>query len=286
MNVGKDKYYPGGPTCQYKGKTVDCLTFVSESGGITGDILVAILTYFDAMDLFPRSPEGPTPCLIVDGHQSRLDPKFVDYINTHGHKWKVCLGVPYATTLWQVGDASEQNRMIKSEWYREKAKLLVWKNEHGLLRAIGAEDVMPLLNKIFFRVYGNVAANKKAVADRGWYLPNHKLLEHPTFTVEQRGYNSTNAVSLPCLNVETGLVGSVIDRIIHHRSKSDGAKKAAEKRKLTSENILDNIKKSQRLTSCILTLNGAHSLNDPRFLAPYSERRDADAVRIEKMQSK
>jgi hypothetical protein len=286
MNVGKGKYYPGGPTCQYNGKTVDCLTFVSESGGITGDILVAILTYFDAMELFPRSPEGPTPCLIVDGHQSRLDPKFVDYINTHGHKWKVCLGVPYATTLWQVGDASEQNGMVKSEWYREKAKLLVWKNEHGLPRAIRAEDVMPLLNKVFFRAYGNVAANKKAVADRGWYPPNRKLLEHPTLTVEQRGNSSTNVVTLPSLNVETGLAGSVIDRIIHHRSKSDGAKKAAEKRKLTSENIVDNIKKSQRLTSGVLTSNGVHSLNDPRFLAPYRERRDAEAARIEEAKSK
>ena len=100
---------------------------------------------------------------------------------------------------------------------------------------------MPLLNKIFFRAYGNVAANKKAVADRGWYPPNRKLLEHPSLTVQQKSNNSINAVTLPCLNVETGLAGSVIDRIIHHRSKSDGAKKAAEKRKLTSENILDNI---------------------------------------------
>jgi hypothetical protein len=88
-----------------------------ESDGITGDILVAILTYFDGMELFPRSPKGPTPSLIVDGHQSHLDPKFVDCINTHGHKWKIYLGVPYATTLWQVGDASKQNGKVKSEWY-------------------------------------------------------------------------------------------------------------------------------------------------------------------------
>jgi hypothetical protein len=79
--------------------------------------------------------------------------------------------------------------------------------EHGLPRAITAEDVMSLFKKIFFRAYGNVAANKKAVADSGWYPPNHKLLEHPVFTVEQRGDNSTNAITLPCLNVETELAG-------------------------------------------------------------------------------
>ena len=56
MNVGKGKYYPGGPTCQFNGKKVHGL---SENGGITGDILVAILTYFDAMEVFPHSPKGP-----------------------------------------------------------------------------------------------------------------------------------------------------------------------------------------------------------------------------------
>ena len=167
INFGEGRYYPGGPTCKYNGKVVDCLTFISESGGITGDILVEILTYFDQIDLFPRVPGGPIPFLVVDGHQSRLYPKFVEYINDHDHRWKVCLGVPYATTLWQVGDASEQNGMVKLEWYREKAKLLVWKYEHNLPCAIYPQDVMPLLNKIFYKAYNNITNNKKAVAARG-----------------------------------------------------------------------------------------------------------------------
>jgi hypothetical protein len=49
---------------------------------------------------------------------------------------------------------------------------------------------------------------------------------------------------------------------------------------------MENIKKSQRLTSGVLTSNGVHSLNDPRFLAPYHEHRDADAARIEEKISK
>ncbi len=103
---------------------VDCLVFTSESGRITGEILVEILTYFDSIDLFPRVSGGPIPLLIVDGHQSCLAPIFVEYINDKKHPWMVCLGVPYATTLWQVGDASEQNGMVKLEWYREKKELL------------------------------------------------------------------------------------------------------------------------------------------------------------------
>ena len=105
------RVYPGGPKCNYNGKLVDHLTYILESGGITGDILIEILKYFVETDLFPRLPGGIIPALIVDGHQSRLDPKFVEYINDVGHHWKVCLGVPYAITLWQVGDASE-----KMEW--------------------------------------------------------------------------------------------------------------------------------------------------------------------------
>ena len=81
LNFGEGKYYPGGPTCKYNGKVVDCLTFISESGGITGNILVDILTYFDQIDLFPHVSGGPIPFLVVDGHQSWLYPKFVEFIN-------------------------------------------------------------------------------------------------------------------------------------------------------------------------------------------------------------
>ena len=160
MNLGKGKYYPGGLTSTFNGKTVDCLTYVFQSIGITGDILVDILTYFDQIELFPRVEGGPIPVLIVDGHQSRLDPKFVDYINNKKHPWRVCHGILYATTLWQVGDASEQNGMVKLEWYREKSKFLVWKYEHNLPRAIYPQDVMPLLNKIFYKAYNNITNNK------------------------------------------------------------------------------------------------------------------------------
>jgi hypothetical protein len=57
-NFGEGKYYPGGPKCKFNGKVVDCLTFSSESGGISGDILVDILKYFDQIDLFPRVMVG------------------------------------------------------------------------------------------------------------------------------------------------------------------------------------------------------------------------------------
>ena len=69
-NVGKGIYFPSGPKCKYNEKEEGYLTFASESGGISGKILVEILEYFDKIDLFPCVPGGPIPMLIVDGHQS------------------------------------------------------------------------------------------------------------------------------------------------------------------------------------------------------------------------
>ena len=50
------------------------------------------------------------PFLLLDGHQSRLELPFLQYINDEkkeGHKWMVCIGVPYATHFWQVADSNE-----------------------------------------------------------------------------------------------------------------------------------------------------------------------------------
>ncbi len=184
VNFGEGKYYPGGPTCKYDGKVVDCLAYTSKSSGISGEILVEILTYFDSIDLFPHVPGRPIPMLIVDEHQSHLAPVFVEYINNKNNTWKVCLGISYATTLWQLGDASEQNGMVKLEWYPEKREPLSWKYSNNLPHAICPEDVMPLMNKIFYKSYDNFANNKKAVAIRGWYPPNMVLLEHPSLVAD------------------------------------------------------------------------------------------------------
>ena len=272
-NLGEGKSYPGGPKCFYNGKTVQCLTYASKSGGISGLILVQILSEFDKIDLFPRVP-GLMPMLVIDGHQSRLDPLFIEYVNNARHRWKVCLGVPYATTLWQVGDASEQNGKAKIEWYREKAHLVKWKTQHNFRCSIDPEDIMPLVNKIFHKSYGNVNANLKAVADRGWYPANRKLLDHPSLhTVEDVP---------PTLNVEDGMGASILDRMIHHRSRSEGARKAAEKRKRTHDSVMANIRDSRRLTAGILTSNGVHSLDDPDFLGPFRQRQKDRAEKLDK----
>ena len=302
MNFDEGKYYPGGPKCHYKGKEIDCLTFASEGGGINGGILVEILKYFDGIDLFPCVPGGPIPMLVVDGHQSRLDPLFIKYINDPGHKWKICFGVPYATVLWQVGDASEQNGKFKIEWYLAKGHLMTFKFDLLLPRQLHATDIIPLLNKVFHKSYDDVASNLKAVADRGWYPANRKLLEHPDLTddtaksltvdaaetaIEDASENSTtdstasstpsqqnnSSTSFITLNIHSGLGATMLDRMINDRARNAGAKKAAEERKRRGGTALQNLKEAKKLSTGILASNGVHSLSDPRFLEAYNAKR-------------
>jgi hypothetical protein len=83
----------------FRGKEVPCsYHHISRSGGITGDILVSILEKLDALEVYSREEDQPIPMIILDGHESRLDPSFIAYINDPSHtRWVICLGVPYAT---------------------------------------------------------------------------------------------------------------------------------------------------------------------------------------------
>ncbi len=121
----------------------------SKSGGITTDILMKVLKHFDVKKVFPCDADDSIPFLLVYGHNTRLDPKFVEYIDDNVHCWKVCLGVQYATLLWQVGDSAENNDTFETEWYCQKDALLLWKYERGLGCVISHHNVIPLINLVF-----------------------------------------------------------------------------------------------------------------------------------------
>jgi hypothetical protein len=53
---------------------------------------------------------------------------FVEYI--HGdYGWTVCIGVPYGTILWQVGDSKHQNGQYKDKSKEGKEKALTMKTK-------------------------------------------------------------------------------------------------------------------------------------------------------------
>ena len=91
---------------------------------MTSDILVDILSYLEDLKVCERKDGEPTPFLIVDGHESRLSPNFIKYINNKETKWFVSIRVPYLTHFWQVADSDALNGAFKISWVREKRKLI------------------------------------------------------------------------------------------------------------------------------------------------------------------
>ena len=82
-----------------------------------------MLTKLDQLKKFPRD-NGTLPFLIADGHGSRFELPFLDYICNPEHEWAMCIGVPYGTVLWQVGDSPEQNGAMNMASVKNKRDIM------------------------------------------------------------------------------------------------------------------------------------------------------------------
>ena len=131
-NYGEGKWFPGGPTCNFRGHRIPCYVTATPKGSITSEVLRDMLKRIDSSGVFPRGPSQPTPFLLLDGHGSRLELPFLSYVNDPMHKWVVCIGVPNGTSLWQVGDSTEQNGCFKMYCSEYKNKLTSKKLELGI----------------------------------------------------------------------------------------------------------------------------------------------------------
>ena len=128
--MGPGRPFPGGPVCDFNGRKIPSFVTRSESGGITPEILVEILQHLDTHGVTNQIEGDPPPCLIVDGHGSRLSVPFLHYINNldengekvpgANHRWKVYIGLPNGTAFWQIADSSYINGRFKVQMRREK----------------------------------------------------------------------------------------------------------------------------------------------------------------------
>ena len=205
-NSGPGKYYPGGPECTFRGKRVPAFICWHESASITTQILVEALKTLDSYDLFPRS-SGVKPFLMLDGHKSRLELPFLQYINTPRDHWVVCIGVPYDTALWQVGDSKEQNGSFNIAMYKVKKEMLEMKDELGMHDdGLLDTNLMPLINTAWQQSFARRVKNLNALADRGWNPLNKNLLRHEdlraTMTTLEKSscYHLSNEIVTPQRN--------------------------------------------------------------------------------------
>ena len=182
QNYGCNKYFPGLLVCKFQGRTIHPQVYVSPHGGITGEILLQVFKRIDELDLFPRD-NGVYPCVLLDGHNSRLYEPFIKYINSPTTKWGFILGIPYGTSYWQVADTTYLNGWFKCLWYREKKKLVTFKAIRGLPINMGVTDIVPCLRPALEGSFGVIENVKKALSICGWNPLNRGALVHPDMVI-------------------------------------------------------------------------------------------------------
>jgi hypothetical protein len=179
-NSGPGKAFLGARTCHFCGKDVPAVVLAcSPKGSITSNILREDFQYLDGLGIYERVvPGGPSPLVLLDARDSRLQVPFLRYVNQEDHKRKVCIGLLNGTIKWQVGDSSEQNGQSKTEMKRVKGKLVLYKTRIGMETKIAKSDPIPLFNLVWPKLFAMKSTNKNAIHDQGWCPANRKFLLH------------------------------------------------------------------------------------------------------------
>lgn len=257
-NTGRGKRHPEGPECVFKGISVPCFCGCSESGSITSQLLAAMLKFMDDLNLFDRS-DGVPPFLLLDGHGSRFELPFLEYITCKDHEWKVSIGVPYGTSYWQVGDSTEQNGCFKMALTRAKRNLVEKKESWGLEGTIEKTDIVSIVTYAWERSFARQSTNIKAVAERGWGPLNYNLLLHPEINLTNNNTNRlVSAIQPEELNLTEGLSGTLTNKIVLFRNREaartgENATELLRQRKKTAQ---EAIAQGRRLTAGLHVASG------------------------------
>ena len=320
-NSGPGKYYPGGAVCEFNGKKIPPFVRWHESGSITSEILKEALQTLDHLNIFNRD-ECLSPLLLLDGHSSRLELPFLQYINNPKDHWVTCIGVPYGTALWQVGDSKEQNGSFNIGMTKAKQKLIEKKECLGLPPSLVDTDLMVLINSAWSKSFARRDKNIKAIADRGWNPLNRALLldqdlratmtrqekmkekhhdsniilpstnasddcTQTTVTISTAGDDELNNQN-ERLNFNHGTAAFCIDAIVSHGD----LQKARERIKsdhLRGKSIKEKLEAAKRVTSGIVFASGTSRLGKTVFdvCKENQERRKAEIMdKIKKEEAK
>jgi hypothetical protein len=259
----------GGPKCTYLGKTIPSFVCSAPNASITSELLVEMLSTIDKSGIFSRSEEEGVPFLLIDGHHSRTRLPFLKYVNNPDHQWKVCIGVPYATHMWQPHDSSELNGTFKTLLYKVKERYL--RDKPSSIQGFQSTDIIPIVNKCWSSTLGNVNFAKKALFERGWTVLNYcllddpRLLDTPKDDVDTGVSTSTCTLNTGTINQQSERYLSTLDKLLDDRLKSDGRKRKYEEiRALTTskaEKIL-HLSKMLNVSSGKLACNNIFGLDE------------------------
>ena len=152
--------------------------------------------------------------MLLDGHGSRFQLPFMEYIIDNSHPWVVCIGVPYGTSLWQVADSKQQNGSYKMALYKAKKELLEQKMHYMIdPLTLVPTDIIPIVNKAWDASFVNIDNNMTAIRDWGWNPLNYALLDHEDIKATMTGNDIVHYESLLKTNKETTNTAAITESI-------------------------------------------------------------------------
>ena len=258
-NSGPGKYLPGGPRCNINGIEIPCYVSCSPHGGITSEMLADIFRCLDRLNVYPRGEGIPNPCLLLDGHGSRFEEPFYEYIMDKEHTWGCFVGVPFGTGHWQVGDATQCNGTFKNAFTKAKEELVERRKALSLPVKFQASDIIPMLNKAWASSFGDPSMTMKALSDRGWNPLNRAVMKIPEILAT---IDSTDKERNPIqMNVDDGAVAELLDELNNRQNKQSARRRGTE-RKHAAAQASDNLERVQKLAAGKHVRNGKHRLDD------------------------
>lgn len=174
---------------------------------------------------------------------------FLKYVYDPSHKWHCCFGVPYATHIWQVGDASAINGSFKMNLTKAKCEYI---KKRGAPQ-IELMDIVPL-------GFDNQKSAIKAIAHRGWNPLNFNLLTVVPNKKDVIDLTNAEILKPACsFNISNGTSNHYLDLLIEEEIKNEGRKKKLEEIKKEQKTREQKIKNLKKLTKVSLSQLAAHN---------------------------
>jgi hypothetical protein len=182
-NFGPGKRYPGLELLDEDGNKIPICFGASESACMTGEILTKMFEMMDKLGISKRGTDKDgnpiVPCMIIDGHPSRMNPDLLTYLNEELTRWKVVVGCPYGTGKWQLHDDKAQNGNFKTMLRLAKKKMYEKKRLAGLPIMIRNDEIVIVVREAVALSFMNVKNTLSALSRRGIYPFNRNPLMDP-----------------------------------------------------------------------------------------------------------